>query len=137
MYKLYTDATQANRFLSDGRNVPDTKNPCLPNATALPLDDYPREESAPKGCAVCSAARPCLFEVLSDPSETDNIASEPQHKALVATMAAKLATYSVIVAPMTAQELACWNCSFDYQVQWSGFSGLCCLPSLPLAPAKK
>lgn len=128
MYKLYTSAHKADRFLPNGTTVPDTHNPCLPNAGAVRAPtDFPAEESVPTGCTVCSPSSPCLFEVLLDPSETDNLAKDPQNKALVASMVNKLAGYSVYIPPLTPANLACYNCSFSYERQWGGFSGPCCL----------
>ena len=42
---------------------------------------------------VCSPAKPCLYNVQADPTETTNLATNASFKATLDAMAAKLASY--------------------------------------------
>eukprot|EP01079_Euglenida_sp_SAG-EU17-18_P012162 gene12162-2218_t len=70
MWKLIVTEHKANRFHSNGSQ--DSAIAQL-NRTP-PLPDSPAVE-VPPSCAVCSQAKPCLYDVISDPFETSNVAS--------------------------------------------------------------
>jgi hypothetical protein len=60
-------------------------------------------------CAICSDAKPCLFDILADPGERVNLATkQPQ---IVAQLAKQMATYVPYVNPsLTAEELSKYDC---------------------------
>ena len=67
--------------------------------------------------------KPCLFEVVTDPSESTNlVSSNPE---LYQTMVAKLQTYTPYVdGTMTNAELVPYNCTPE---RWGLFYGPCCV----------
>ena len=124
-------ALQANRFLKNGTNYPDPFNACLPGETVEAPTGFPRDEAKPTACAVCSDKSPCLFEVLSDPSETKNLAKAANQtiKLLIEKMATKLKSYKIYLPALTPSQLACYNCLSPKQwnSHWKGWAGPCCL----------
>ena len=132
-------ANRANRFYPNGTNYEDPYNECIPDGQGGVLGPIthaglPPEAAKPTSCAVCTAASPCLFEVLGDPTEKVNLAKHPHGNTtiqeLVATMAAKLATYSVYLpGEMSAAQLACYVClnGTQWNDHWKGWAGPCCL----------
>ena len=107
---------------------------------AAPAGGLNSGEGVPPSCIVCTNSTPCLFEVLSDPSEFKNLNAMNKTDlsvpaGLIATMLAKLGTYAVY-SPLllTAPQLACYNCShgpherWSGAAQWGGFVGPTCLP---------
>jgi arylsulfatase A-like enzyme len=99
-------------------------------------------------CAVCSEAKPCLFDLLRDEGERDNLAET--QSAVVTKLAKQLATYVSYAAPgMSAAELDGYDCLSTKvtdacpclttnltpcsstcltQAWWGNFSGPCCRP---------
>ena len=83
-------------------------------------------------CAVCTDARPCLFDIIADPSERVNQA--PKQPAIVAQMARQLATYAPYIDKgMGAAELSKYEClttnisdSAPFGSWWGDFMGPCC-----------
>jgi len=83
-------------------------------------------------CAVCTDARPCLFDIIADPSERVNQA--PKQPAIVAQMARQLATYTPYIDKgMGAAELSKYEClttnisdSAPFGSWWGDFMGPCC-----------
>jgi hypothetical protein len=81
-----------------------------------------------QGCAVCTAAEPCLFDVIADPSETTDVAK--QNPDIVTQLQAKLATFQPYIGtPMTPAELLPYTCVKDIRPWWGNFSGPCCKPN--------
>ena len=109
MWKLITNETQGWRFHPNGSEFVDTHNPCLgPELGFNCIDAY--GTFGRQACYACSPAHPCLYDVLRDPAETNNLA--PTMPALVAKMQRKLGTFAAYVPTLSAAELACYNCSF-------------------------
>jgi len=81
------------------------------------------------GCIVCSPEKPCLFEVISDPSETTNLAAA--NPDIVAKMAQTLETFKPYVPTLTPDNLACYDCGDGPRAPpvlfWQNFSGPCCV----------
>ena len=73
--------------------VPACLPACLP--PSLPAYIIPMLPFCPLKCSIylCMQEKPCLFEVISDPSETTNLAAA--NPTIVAKMAAQLETYQV------------------------------------------
>ena len=89
--------------------------------------------TVPPSCAVCTNSTPCVFDVLADPRETDNVAgANPE---LVRRLADKLATFNnpyLLTGPggtLTAANLACYNCTGSDAKgigKFGDFWGPCC-----------
>jgi hypothetical protein len=64
------------------------------------------------GCSVCTAAEPCLFDVVADPSETKDLAkANPE---IVAKMQAKLRNFTAYIGyKMSAAQYAPYECPSD------------------------
>eukprot|EP01047_Picozoa_sp_COSAG01_P006449 COSAG01_NODE_233_length_20982_cov_14.774458_8_plen_151_part_00 len=85
-------------------------------------------------CAVCSAAKPCLFDILHDPAERFNVAAE--QPVIVALLARQLATYAPYVnKSMSTAELRDYDCLVNtaaptapFGTWWGDFFGPCCRP---------
>jgi len=129
MYKLITSENQANRFHENGSQYMDPFNGCLdvPD-TAGPAITADRV-GVPPSCTVCTPEKPCLFDVLADPTERANLATTLP--TVAATMAAKLATYVPYVPSLTPANLACYICEPSStaapKLWWQNFSGPCCI----------
>ena len=74
---------------------------------------------------VCSDDQPCLFDVLADEGETQNLAKKIP--ALATSMKATLDSYLPYVPALSPANLACYNCSFDRVVKWQGYPGPGCI----------
>ena len=111
-----------------------------PNNTVIKASakDWPCVNgSAPSGCAICSRAQPCLFDLEQDESERVNLAANGQQPNLVTQLARQLATYVPYVdGTMTADELRGYDCvakGAKYPHPWWGnFTGPCCRPVRPM-----
>jgi len=85
-------------------------------------------------CQVCSAAKPCLFDILADPGEKANLAHKSP--AIVNQLSKALAGYvGYVPRGMSPQELEpyeCLNTSVNGGIYpspwWGNFSGPCCRP---------
>ena len=76
-------------------------------------------------CQVCTAAAPCLFDLLSDPGERIDVATA--HPDIVARLQAKLKTFAPYIGtPMTPHQYEQYECVKDIRPWWGNFSGPCC-----------
>ena len=89
-YKLVTLAGQSV-YYSETANQTDGTDACLKARQPDPPQPG-RTDPIVNGCPVCNATSPCLYEILSDPSEKINVASS--HPDVVATLAPLLAMYN-------------------------------------------
>lgn len=81
------------------------------------------------GCSVCTNTEPCLFDVIADPSETQDVSKA--NPDVVKTIQAKIATgvfKAYIGYSMNASQLANYDCPSDIRPWWGNFSGPCCKP---------
>merc|ERR1712146_523280 len=123
----------------------DQDNPCVPPSADVIRDAFATpvgctesgvqhgKLTVPPSCAVCTNSTPCLFDVLADPGETNNVATvNPE---LVQLLAEKLATYNKPYlltgagASLTAANLACYNCTGSNAQgigKYGDFWGPCC-----------
>ena len=95
-------------------------------------------DTKPTAAQSCYAEKPCLFDVISDESESHNLANQPEHAADVEHLAQRLASYSHYVdGSMTEEELEPYECvphSLDnnsahalaQDAWWGNFQGPCC-----------
>eukprot|EP00750_Incisomonas_marina_P005413 INCI13938.2.p2 GENE.INCI13938.2~~INCI13938.2.p2 ORF type:complete len:227 (-),score=33.37 INCI13938.2:183-863(-) len=138
MYKLIVDEFKSNRFYQNGTQYMDTENPCISsssglsawgaNAAVASLDDPGLR--VPPSCTVCSTSSPCLFEVIADPLEKNNLAAHLPN--VTAMLLQKLSSYVPYVpADLTPEQLACYNCTAAVTSQWGRFVGPCCQPPSP------
>jgi hypothetical protein len=77
---------------------------------------------------VCNATLPCLFEILSDPSESTNVAAdhpETVERLVAAVDAANKGTY--VSGSLDAAVLASKYVEVDPHAHWRGFLGPCYL----------
>lgn len=116
MYKLIINEYKANRFDKNGTQYMDTFNACLPKSQGGGEVHVPVRHgqlTVPPSCTVCSTSAPCLFEVLGDPLEKQNVAAD--NAALVKTMATKLVDFNdpYIPSSLTPSNLACYNCTLS------------------------
>ena len=132
MWKLILLERRANRFHLNGSQYLDTSLPCV-NTTDGPPEPVGNDSSTNvpwgNGCIVCNPENPCLFEVISDPSETTNLAAANPN--IVKTMADKLETFKPYVPTLTPNNLACYDCGDGPRAPpilfWQNFSGPCCV----------
>ena len=90
----------------------------------------------PDICAVCDPSHPCLFDVKSDPGESNNLARFAAHADTMKVMKAKLASYVPYVdGTMSAVELEGYDCPDmnpdGSQSLWGTYKGPCCTPKQP------
>lgn len=89
--------------------------------------DVSSSDYAPRGCLVCSPSDPCLFDLIADPEERQDVSKENPN--IVAQMVAKLATYTAYIGQkMTPDEYKPYECVTDIRPWWGNFSGPCCRP---------
>ena len=76
-------------------------------------------------CVVCNATRPCLYELLADPSETTNVADA--HPEVVAALSAALAAASTyyVSGTLPARQLHADYVAINATTEWAGFMGPC------------
>jgi hypothetical protein len=129
MWKLIVNETQGWRFHPNGSEYADVHNPCVGSQLAYNcIDEY--GSFGRLACYACTPELPCLYDVLRDPSETDNMAQAMP--VLVHAMQQQLAALAQPYVPsMPAAALACYNCSFDPKVLWGGYVGPGCLAVQP------
>ena len=153
MLKVMTGAYRSNYFLQNGSQIDDVgqavgQAPGLPCVAGKPTNNktggvFPPKDPKTHGplagkCLVCSPLLPCLFDVISDESESHNLANQPEHAADVEHLAQRLASYSHYVdGSMTREELEPYECvphSLDnnsahalaQDAWWNNFQGPCC-----------
>ena len=132
MWKLITLETQAVRFYQNGTNYDDPHNPCLSPTTVFDCVDSLGERGGGgrESCHVCTPASPCLYDVLADPGETNNVAKA--NPSLVIQMEQQLALYQkpyVVDAVLTPGNLACYKCidGAAAVAHWHNYTGPGCL----------
>eukprot|EP01046_Picozoa_sp_COSAG06_P002328 COSAG06_NODE_82_length_25183_cov_133.214240_6_plen_280_part_00 len=131
-YKLYTSAGQVNWYPpARGYNATQIS----PAAGTWPCVG-PKTPFINGKCAICTAQKPCLFDLSADEGERVNLAAK--EPAIVKQLAAVLATYKpYVTGEMTAQELEGYEC-VDVGSKWpapmllhpwfGNFTAPCCRP---------
>ena len=132
LWKLIVLAGQSNTNTMAGEQLNGTR-PCLggrqpdppqPGRTD-PIVNGPAYDEHSHACAVCNATVPCLFDVLSDPGETTNVAA--QHRDVVARLSAAIAAANAAVytnGTLDDEALAAYERVAPSQ-HWGGFLGPC------------
>ena len=125
-WKLVTLAGQSQRYAEDAAAV-DATDPCLSARQPDPPQPGRTDPvvTAPD-CAVCNATRPCLYDVLNDPTETANVASA--NPAVVARLAAALANASTyyVSGDLSADVMARYAPADN--ASWDGYLAPCYVP---------
>ena len=105
-WKLITLAGQSNYYFPNQTAVPSTNasSACLAGAQEDPPQPG-RTDALVDGCPVCNATQPCLYNILSDPFETINLA--PSHPEVVERLARKVAEFEpyYVTGRLTDEEL--------------------------------
>lgn len=118
---VYYDKNQTTRNGSD---------PCLAGVQPDPVQPG-RTDALVNGCPVCNATHVCLFDILHDPSETSNVASDyPDVASHLARLVSNFQT-PYVTGTLTPSELERYDAISDVGSYWNGFLGPCYLHSKP------
>ena len=104
---------------------------CL--AGAQPDPPQPgRTDALVDGCPVCNLTRPCLYDILNDESERNNVADANPDivKKLVRSVKENVDYY--VTGSLTEQELEAYDRIDDPDTHWQGYSGPCYLKKTDL-----
>lgn len=117
------------RYTSDGKQIA-CNDPCLAGAQPDPAEPGRTDPivNGPghggKGCPVCNATRPCLFSLLEDPKEANNVAAA--HSDVVARLLSPLADSAI---PYVTGHLPPATIAANYtriaKGAWGDFMGPC------------
>lgn len=134
-WKLYTNAGLAGWF-PPARGNNSTMFPASPKEWPCVAPNNP---FIPEGCAICSAEKPCLFDLIFDPSERTNVATA--NPAIVRQLSVALSKISAYVngtmEPSKQAEYDCidpstlhrpWPQQIPLHPWYGNFSGPCCRP---------
>ena len=126
MWKLVTLAGQSNYYAKNHTNIPGT-DPCLAGRQPDPPQPPGRTDPLVNGgCAVCNATMPCLYDLIADPTERNNLAS--LHAGVVQKMAPVLEKYNehYVTGSLPADELAAkYTALKNRTATWQGYYGPC------------
>jgi len=134
LWKLITLAGESNYYSEDG-NQTDAPRECLsgrqpdppqPGRTDPIVNGPAAHEHADPECPVCNTTRPCLFDLLADPSETINVASS--HPDVVRRLAEAIDAANAgqyVNGTLDASVLEAKYDKLNTTKQWGGFLGPC------------
>ena len=126
-WKLVTLAGQSVRYAANASQTPAT-SPCLDGRQPDPPQPGRTDPVVTSpDCPVCNATDPCLFDILNDPEETDDVAAD--HPAVVARLAAALDAASLYYATghLDPDVLKAKYAKVD-NASWGGFYAPCYAP---------
>jgi arylsulfatase A-like enzyme len=135
LWKLVTLAGQSNYYDEAGQQINGTDMPCLsarqpdppqPGRTD-PLVNGPAAHEA-QACPVCNASLPCLYELVSDPQERHNRASEPGMEARIERLARSIERANAdayVSGSLDPQTLSVHYEEINATALWRGFLGPC------------
>ena len=128
--RALTFARRQVRFYENGTTYDDPHNPCLSPTTVFDCIDSLNESGGGgrQSCHVCTPASPCLYDVLADPGETNNVAKA--NPSLVIQLSQQLSLYQnpyIFDATLTPGNLACYNTTGGTAAYWHNYTGPPCL----------
>ena len=130
LWKLVTLAGQSNYYYKNQTNyVPENASlACLESAQPDPYEPGRTDAIVNGKCPVCNITSPCLFDLLVDPNEEVNVAS--QHPDIVARLndsVTEFQDYYPGIGRLSAAEIANYDKIDDPSKHWRGFIGPCYL----------
>ena len=121
-WKLITLSGQSN-FWTRNHSIVAPTDACLDGAQPDPAEPG-RTDAIVTGCPVCNISSPCLYDVLSDPSELRNVAAD--HPSVVAKLTIELARFGEYVSGrIDAALLTREYEKIDTNKRWEGYLGPC------------
>lgn len=130
-WKLVTLAGNSNYYTENATQITATSDPCLAGRQADPPQPGRTDQlvngpahAEKTGCPVCNATMPCLYDILHDPMEENNVAAS--HPDVVARLQPVLAAYNDHYVPghLDPARLSANYMPID-KGEWRGFSGPC------------
>ena len=126
-YSAYASTGSAAREWYARRAAASVATTANPAAALAEMGAPPGLDKDP--CIVCTAAEPCLFDLLADPEERTDIAKA--NPVIVSTLAAALQAANAWRINGTMNEAvlkANYDCVTNTVPWWGNFSGPCCKP---------
>ena len=121
-WKLIALSGQSN-YWTENQSIVIPTDSCLDGAQPDPVEPG-RTDAIVTGCPVCNASSPCLYDILTDPSERRNVAAG--HPGVVARLVSELARFEEYVSGrIDAGLLAREYEKIDTAKRWEGYLGPC------------
>ena len=122
-WKLVTLAGQSNYYDENQTIIPGNDH-CLDSCQPDPPQPG-RTDPIVTGCPVCNASTPCLYSILEDPSERNNVAHA--FPDVVERMQKSVLKFqqSYVTGRLTSKELEKYDQIEDPGVHWNGYLGPC------------
>lgn len=130
LWKLVTLAGQSNYYFKNQTNyVPANASlRCLDGRQDDPSEPGRTDPIVNGACPVCNATMPCLFDLLADPNEEQNLANK--HPDIVARLSASVKQFQDYypgIGRLSESEIARYEKIDDPNKHWGGFDGPCYL----------
>ena len=124
-WKLVTLAGQSVYYDEDQKETKGT-DPCLEGRQPDPPQPG-RTDALVSGCPVCNLTKPCLYDILQDPSERNNVAAE--YPDVVSRLQPSVLKFqeSYVTGRLTEVELERYVKIENPNVHWKGYLGPCYL----------
>jgi len=127
-WKLVTLAGQSTYADEDAKKIKGT-DPCLEGSQPEPPQPVPPRstDKIVSGCPVCNSTKPCLYDILQDPSERNNVAAE--FPDVVKRLQPSVLKFQVpyVTGTLSKVELKRYKKIHDPSKHWNGYLGPCYL----------